>query len=282
LTQAGTSDVAQTPQPSAIGQLWRTASAIERRSSRAAFVQPGMYIALTIGLLLGSVLLHNSLRVAQLNAVLTTSQPLLVPLFLTTILFSIYVASRVALEITRERANRTLEVLFYGPVDANAFLLGHWIGGLKIYAVGLVLVVVWMNLVMWLLNIAFDLSLLALLGASLLSTAAMIAFGMFVGSLGGRSRNTLILFIGVVLLFVVIQAADVVVRDVIPTPEGATANDPTNYAAGGAEHNDAGHGLDFTLCPTAIAVERPVRCSSVAGDTAFACDGGAGAGDVRA
>ncbi|MEM6530312.1 MAG: ABC transporter permease [Chloroflexota bacterium] len=205
---------------------WQVIFAIEQRISHAAFSRPGGYVVLTLGLILGSVLLHNRLRFAQLNAVLTTPEPLLVPLFFTTAFFSIFVGLAVAIEVARERASRTLEVLFYGPVTPIAFLFGHFLSGMRVYLYGMALVLVWANVVTWAVNLAFSSLLLMMFAASLVSAAATIAFGMLVGVMGGRTRNALIVFVGTVLLLVGLQGADVVVRDIIPPPAGATSTDP--------------------------------------------------------
>lgn len=202
------------------------ASVIRERSSQSAFRQPGIYVVTAIALLIGAVLLHGALNFTERNAVSVFVQPFFAPVLAATTLISLYLALQAAFSMARERDLGTLEVLFYGPVNAAAFILGKFLAQVWVYIGMMLMVLVWTNLLTWLLNFAFSVPLVILLATSILSAAAVIAFGLLVAAFGGRTRSTLIYFVLVVALLVGAQIADVIASDVIPTPENATQNDP--------------------------------------------------------
>ncbi len=208
-----------------IADVWRAASAIEQRSSRALFIGIDGYVVLTVSLFIAAVLVHNDLRFLQRNAVFPAAQPLFPPLYAATTLLSIYVALQISLSTAREHDLGTLEVLFYGPVNAGAFLLGKFLAALRVYSLALAVLFIWANILVWALGLSFSLAVVWLLLMSVISAAAVVAFGLLTATLGGRSRNSLILFVLVVGLLIALQAA-VIVTGVVPTPEAATQNDP--------------------------------------------------------
>jgi ABC-type transport system involved in multi-copper enzyme maturation permease subunit len=210
----------------ALSTVFHAAAVIRERSSQSTFRQPGIYVVTAIALLMGAVLLHGALNFTERNAVFVSVQPFFAPVLVTTTLVSLYLALQAAVSTARERDLGTLEVLFYGPVNTAAFILGKFLAQVWVYAGMMLIVLVWTNLLTWLLNFAFSLPLVLLLVTSILSAAAIIAFGLLVAALGGRTRSTLVYFIIVVVLLVGVQVADVIASDVIPTPENATQNDP--------------------------------------------------------
>jgi ABC-type transport system involved in multi-copper enzyme maturation permease subunit len=210
----------------ALSAVFHAASVIQERSSQSSLRQPGTYIVTAFALLIGAVLLHSALNFTERNAVFVSVQPFFAPVLVTTTLVSLYLALQAAFSTARERDLGTLEVLFYGPVNTAAFIMGKFLAQVWVYAGMMLIVLVWTNLLTWLLNFAFSLPLVILLVTSIVSAAAVIAFGLLVAALGGRTRSTLVYFIIVVALLVGAQVADVIASDVIPTPENATQNDP--------------------------------------------------------
>lgn len=189
-------------------QRWHAMQALQRRNSQSAGYSLGLYITTTVAFVAAAIALHNTLRFVERNAVLATRQPLFLPIFVTAVLTSIYLALMSSVSASRERDRGTLEVLLYGPVDEAAFILGKFLAQLKIYLGVLVMAFVWTNLTTWVLHLAFSVEALVLLATSLAPAAAVIAFGLLTALWGGRTRTAVIYFILIVLLLVGLETAD--------------------------------------------------------------------------
>jgi len=206
-------------------QRWQAAQAIQSRSSSSIANGRGIYLVLAIALLAAAVVLHNMLRFVERNAVLATRQPLFLPLTLMVDVVSIYLAMTAAIAAARERECGTYQVLLFGPVDESAFIAGHFLAQLMVYlGVGL-LVLVWSNLVTWLLHLAFSVQVIVLLAASVATVAAVIAFGLFIAAWGGRTRLALVYFTVIVLLFVALQVGNDLVSS-LALAHSPAENDP--------------------------------------------------------
>jgi ABC-type transport system involved in multi-copper enzyme maturation permease subunit len=206
---------------------WRrhAVQAIQERNSQSILYSPGIYITLAIALAAGAVVLHNTLRYVELNAVLSTRQPLFLPMAITSGVVSIYLAVLASISAARERDRGTVEVLLYGPVDETSFILGHFVAVIKVYLVVAMLDLIWSNLVTWVLHLAFSFDVAILELTTVGTIAAIIAFGLLVSVWGGRTRTALVYFILIVLLLAALQIADTVVSG-IAASANPTENDP--------------------------------------------------------
>ncbi len=207
------------------GSRWRVANSIQRRVSQSAFLGLGMYATMSLAFLIAAVMVHNDLRFAERNSVFISREPLAFPILITVIVTSIYLAMSTAVLVSREREQGTLETLFFGPVDELAFVLGYFLAQLRVYF-GLVLVIIlWTNLVTWVLNLRFSLAITVLSLTSVVATAVVISFGLLVAMWGKRTRRTLLFFILVIALILGLQVSDIVISG-IALATSATANDP--------------------------------------------------------
>ncbi len=204
---------------------WHAILAMQARNTQSLVYSLGIYVSVALALAAGALMLHNTLRYVELNAVLSTRQPLFLPIAIMTGVVSIYLALVASLAAARERDRGTLEVLLYGPVDEASFILGHFIAPLQVYAGISLFGFVWANLVTWLLHLDFSLWTAVLLLTTITTVAAIIAFGLLVAVWGGRTRSALVYFILVVLLFASLQIADSVVSG-MAISSNPTDNDP--------------------------------------------------------
>jgi hypothetical protein len=207
------------------GSRWQSIRAILERNRGAILYGWGIYITLAIAFAASAVVLHNTLRFVEQNAVLSTRQPLFLPIAFMVAVVSLYLGMSAALAVARERDRGTLQVLMFGPVDETGFLLGHFAAQLQIYAGIVLIAIVWVNLVTWLLNLAFSVPVLILLVSSIATVAAVIAFGLLVAVWGGRTRSALVYFILISLLFIGLQLGREIVNGLALT-SSATQNDP--------------------------------------------------------
>lgn len=207
------------------GDRWHAAQSIQARTSQSVFYGLGIYITMTVALIIAAVIVNNSLRFTEQNILFVSRQPIFLPILVNTIVTSIYLALSTSIIVSRERDQGTLETLMHGPVDETAFLLGNFLAQLKVYG-GLVLVAfVWANLLTWVLHLQYSFELAIVLITSIATTAAIIALGLFVAMWGGRSRTTLVYFILIILVIVGIQISDEIVSNLV-LASNPTFNDP--------------------------------------------------------
>ena len=64
------------------GPRWHASQVIRQRNIHQAAFNLGMYIILTVALIIAAVILHNSLRFVERNVVYSSRQPLFLPIFM--------------------------------------------------------------------------------------------------------------------------------------------------------------------------------------------------------
>jgi hypothetical protein len=112
-----------------------------------------------------------------------------------------------------------------GPVDEIAYMLGNFLAQIQVFLYTLIALLVWTNLIIWLLNLSFRLDIFAMYLAAVFMAGELIAFGLLVAAWGGKTRNALVYFLLIILLISGLQVADIVVATLVQVRE-ATANDP--------------------------------------------------------
>ncbi len=204
------------------GALLRSAWVIQGRSSNSILYGAGIYITLFLGLLAATLVVNNNLTAAESDRVFISQQPLFLPLLICVSFLALFLAILASINVSRERDRGTLEVLAYGPVNEASFLIGIFIGSLKIYLEMLLIVFVWANIVTWLLHLAFSMKILLMLLSSVLMAAAFIAFGILTAVLGGKARTALVYFFLIVLVLGGVQIADQVVTLLLASSDTAS------------------------------------------------------------
>lgn len=204
---------------------WRAMDTIQKRASQSHLWGPGIFIIMTVSLMVSSILLVNSTRYTESNLLLVERQPLMVPVLVSSILVSLYLALLAAIAISRELDKGTLETLLYGPVDESSYILGGLLGHVRIFFLTLVITLVWSNLCVAILNLSFRLDLIGILAAGLFMASELIAFGIFSAIWGGKTRRALINFFLVIVLIGGLQLADLIVSGLVEL-QTSTVSDP--------------------------------------------------------
>jgi len=204
---------------------WHAANSIQRRASQSAFFGWGIYLAMTVSLLIAAISVNNTLNFTEQNVLFVSRQPIFLPILINTIITSIYLAMVSTLAVSSERDQGTLETLLQGPVDGFAFILGNFMAQIKVYAALALVAFVWSNVLTYLLHLRYSIGVAVVLVVSLAAVSVVIAFGMFVAMWGGRSRTALIYFTLITLLVVGIQLADQIVVGVVVS-QNPSVNDP--------------------------------------------------------
>ena len=199
--------------------------AISKKSRQTKFWGLGVFIVMSLGFAISSILLVNTIKFTEVNIVSVEKQPLLTPIMVNAILVSLYLAFTSAISASREYDKGTLELLMYGPVDEGSFIFGVFAAQLAIFSITVMAAVGWTLICIWQVNLTFQWSLLLIFLATFFMAAQLISLGLIMAMLGGKTRNSLVYFVLAVLFFAAIPLADMIVANLV-TVSASTANDP--------------------------------------------------------
>ena len=199
--------------------------AISRKSRQTKFWGLGIFIVMSLGFAISSLLLVNVIKFTEVNIVSVEKQSLLTPIMVNAILVSLYLAFTSAISASREYDKGTLELLMYGPVDEGSFIFGVFAAQLAIFSITVIAAVGWTLVCIWQVNLTFQWSLMLIFLATFFMAAQLISLGLLMAMLGGKTRNSLVYFVLAVLFFAAIPLADMIVANLV-TVTASTANDP--------------------------------------------------------
>jgi ABC-type transport system involved in multi-copper enzyme maturation permease subunit len=194
---------------------------VAQREVEALIRGVGGYAALATALLVAGWLLATDVGTVQANGLLVRDSPFQAPLLAAALVLSMFLAISAVVSVARERERGTLEVVFYGPVDEAAYLAGKFAGQVTGYALALPVVIASFLLLSLFTGFAFTHLVLLGLVASIVPAAEVVAFGLLLSVAAGRLRTAILLFVGVVALFVAIAFAYNVVSAI---PVGSPAS----------------------------------------------------------
>lgn len=167
----------------------------------------GYYVALFASFFVSSFILKNFLDSIGEEDILVSAYPLNYPLYITLVIISLYLVIISGISISREREQGTLEVLFYGPVTSGSFLWGKYFKDLCLGIVALGFTAVYFYLVSAFTNIGFTMGLVKALIMSIFLISCVVSFGLFISSLTGRIRSSVLALVAVLGSFLAIQFA---------------------------------------------------------------------------
>jgi len=184
---------------------WRLARAVQRRGLRAAIYRIGPYATLSAAIALAAAVLRNHVKSAQDSGFVVLSNPLVTPLFGAAILCSVYLAVASTRTICREREQGTLEVLFYGPMDTVAYLLGKYLTHMSVYSLMVAVYLTALVLYALVTNLCFDPTLLWVSLLSAATTSAVVMLGILLSALNRSVRSATFALLAVVLALLGMQ-----------------------------------------------------------------------------
>lgn len=178
---------------------WHLARTIQRRDLRATIYGFGLYVTTSAAIATAATVLRNHVKSVQDSGLVVLSNPFATPFFGAMVISSVYLAVASTTTIARERDQGTLETLFYGPVDAVAYLLGKYLAQMSTYALMVAGYLVAFALYAPVTNFALDLDLLwaALLSAA--TASAVVAVGILLSTLNHSARSAILTLLAVVL-----------------------------------------------------------------------------------
>ncbi|HPU08675.1 MAG TPA: ABC transporter permease subunit [Candidatus Atribacteria bacterium] len=167
----------------------------------------GYYAAIFASFLVSSFILKNFVDGIREEDILVSAYPLHQPLYITLVIISIYLVIVSAISISREREQGTLEVLFYGPVTAGNFLWSKYFKDLLLGIIALGFTAVYFYLVSYFTNLGFTIGLIKALFMGIFLISCVVSFGLFISSLTGRIRSSVITLLAILGAFLAIQLA---------------------------------------------------------------------------
>lgn len=188
------------------GLKLKTVWILAKRELRLTFFGSGIYLAVLIGLVISSIVLDNYLMALSRDRLLITASPFAYPLFVATGVCTAYLALSSVTSIARERNNQTLELLFYGPVDHTSYIFAKYAKAVLSYLFICLLLVVYYVVASLTSNLGLSFKFLGVLALSFFLSSCVITFGIFMSTLCGSVRTSVLLFFGIVGGLVAVQA----------------------------------------------------------------------------
>ncbi|MGH2544447.1 MAG: ABC transporter permease subunit [Ardenticatenaceae bacterium] len=186
----------------------RSALRLVRREVMAALRGPSVYLMVTLACLVAAVIVKSYLDFVADSGTLVLAAPLNAPLLFAVLAMTGYLGLLAAAGLAGERERGTLEVLFYGPVDALAYIGGKMLGHLVIYVLAIAALAVFLGLTSFLTGIPLGNTTLLLLAASTIPAASMIALGLLLAALVGRIRPALAAMALAMAIFIAVDAGN--------------------------------------------------------------------------
>lgn len=177
---------------------WRVMREVGKQEIRQAIFGWSLYVTTAVAVLLGTLLVFNTVRSVRDSGLEIVTRPFYVPLLVALSLATIYLAGWAALSIARPREQGSLRVLFFAPVDAIGLVGAHVLAALVLYAIIVVMTIPLMYALSGLVNLPFSPNLLLGAVISPLLMAPAIAIGLLISTVAPSARSAALIF-GLVL-----------------------------------------------------------------------------------
>jgi hypothetical protein len=170
-----------------------------------------------VAVLLGTLLVFNTVRSVRDSGLEIVSRPFYLPLLVALALGTIYLAGWAALAIARPREQGSLRVLFFAPVDAVGLVGAHLLAGLVLYVVIVVMTLPLMLALSVIVNLPFSPNLLLGAAISPILMAPAIAIGLFISAVAPSGRSATLLFGLVLAILLAVQLGSSALLQIPPT-----------------------------------------------------------------
>ena len=180
---------------------------LARRELRSTLYGVGIYITVVLALILTSFALRGYLvSVGEVGYLITPTpylEPIILffsPLSLSVTVGSIYLALASATSIAREKDQRTIEVLFYGPVGYISYVFSKYLKGILSYVAMAILLILYFLLVSLVTNLGLPLKFFQGLVLSFFLVSCIIGFGIILSTLASTVRSSVLLLLALIII----------------------------------------------------------------------------------
>jgi hypothetical protein len=177
---------------------WRVMREVGKQEIRQAIFGWSLYVTTAVAVLLGTLLVFNTVRSVRDSGLEIVTRPFYVPLLVALSLATMYLAGWAALSIARPREQGSLRVLFFAPVDAVGLVGAHLLAALILYLVVALMTMPLMFVLSMLVNLPFSPYLVLGAAFSPLLVAPAFAIGLVISTIVPSGRSAALIF-GLVL-----------------------------------------------------------------------------------
>jgi hypothetical protein len=196
---------------------WRTIDHISRQEVRDAVHGWSLYLASAAVVLVGVILVYNTLRSVAESGLEIVSRPFYVPLLFATSIGAVYLAAWAVLAIARPRDQGALRVLFFAPIDPVGLVGAHLVGAIGVYILFVVLTTPLFAVLAALTNLPLPATLFAGVLVSPALVAPAIAIGLFISAIASSARSAVFLLAAALALILAAQIGYTALLQIPPT-----------------------------------------------------------------
>ncbi len=172
---------------------------------RGLLLSPGTYLVVLLAGLAAHLFLNTLAQSIADSGLAVLSGAFNLPIYSVLFVTGLFLALASVTSISREREQGTLEVLFYGPIDAVAYIGGKLVSFGLAYLGLLALYLVCYALFAGTTGFAFAVPTWAVIGLSVPVVMHVVALGIFVSTVTRRVRTSLAWFLLILLVLLALQ-----------------------------------------------------------------------------
>lgn len=180
-------------------------AAIVGQTIRSGLLSPGLYLVLGIAMFLTLFVVRNTIQAIQTDSMAVIRELFFLPTLGAVLLVGVFVGLITGIGIAHERGAGLVETLFYGPVSWTDYILGKASAQVLLAIAALMFYALLVAGLATLLNMALSPALLGTLLLGVVTTAYIVAVGVFSASLVRSTRAAILLFSAIILLCFAIE-----------------------------------------------------------------------------
>jgi len=194
----------------------QTAITIHKRDLRIALFGPVIHIVTTVSILMGIVIIRNYLSYIESNGLYPMPELFSFPFRWVIIVTGVYLAFSAVVAIARERESGVMELLFYGPVDNVAYVIGKYSAQVTLYCLLIVLYLICFLTVSNIAGVQIPASFFMMILLSVFIGAYLIAVGVFVSTMSTSVRSAALVFLALIASTLLIQGSQAWLSNIAP------------------------------------------------------------------
>jgi ABC-type transport system involved in multi-copper enzyme maturation permease subunit len=224
-----------------------------------------VYFLIFLSCIMASIFFYTFLDTMK-NGIITGTPMLTTFIFSVIPLSGLYFGISAVTSIAKERSEKTIEVLFYGPVSEENYILEKYINKMFLYCYFLSFVIIFFVLSETFMNFGLGTNLLKVCVLSILIVSCAVSFGIFLSTLAPSENMSIVILIG----FYVCMGSLLILESMLGLPTHGNINiiqnmflkivhisrmiDPIHYfSLGMSSISDGGKELlDFKLFKTSV------------------------------
>jgi len=224
-----------------------------------------VYFLIFLSCIMASIFFYTSLDTMK-NGIITGTPMLTTFIFSVIPLSGLYFGISAVTSIAKERSEKTIEVLFYGPVSEENYILEKYINKMFLYCYFLSFVIIFFVLSEKFMNFGLGTNFLKVCFLSILIVSCAVSFGIFLSTLAPSENMSIVILIG----FYVCMGSLLILESMLGLPTHGNINiiqnmflkivhlsrriDPIHYfSLGMSSISDGGKELlDFKLFKTSV------------------------------